>query len=311
MQRFFKFLLKTFLTLFLLLNVVVIFHAYKFTHFYEMNDAAVKKQEAKNGWDKTADLLFGFNAAKQQNTAPDTTYKSVSLRTADGLMLSGWLISVANPKGSVAMFHGHGSKKSAILSEAKGFNQLGYNTLLVDMRAHGASGGNTCTIGYKEAADVKTAYEYLQKTGEKNILLYGISLGAATVTKAINDYALKPTKIILEMPFASLPDAVEGRVKMMGLPVQPVSTLLTFWGGTLHGFWAYNLRPAKYVKKITCPVLVHWGRHDPRVSEAETNDVFKNITTPKRLEVFEESGHESLLKKEPSKWMNSVATFLQ
>ena len=311
MQRFFKFLLKTFLTLFLLLNVVVIFHAYKFTHFYEMNDAAVKKQEAKNGWDKTADLLFGFNAAKQQNTAPDTTYKSVSLRTADGLTLSGWLINVANSKGSVAMFHGHGSKKSAILSEAKGFNRLGYNTLLVDMRAHGASGGNTCTIGYKEAADVKTAYEYLQKTGEKNILLYGISLGAATVTKAINDYALKPTKIILEMPFASLPDAVEGRVKMMGLPVQPVSTLLTFWGGTLHGFWAYNLRPADYVKKITCPVLVHWGRHDPRVSEAETNDVFKNITTPKRLEIFEESGHESLLKKEPSKWMNSVATFLQ
>ena len=311
MQRFFKFLLKTFLILFLLLNVVVIFHAYKFTHFYEMNDAAVKKQEAKNGWDKTSDLLFGFNAAKQQNTAPDTTYKSVSLRTADGLTLSGWLISVANPKGSVAMFHGHGSKKSAILSEAKGFNQLGYNTLLVDMRAHGASGGNTCTIGYKEAADVKTAYEYLQKTGEKNILLYGISLGAATVTKAINDYALKPSKIMLEMPFASLPDAVEGRVKMMGLPVQPVSTLLTFWGGTLHGFWAYNLRPADYVKKITCPVLVHWGRHDPRVSEAETNDVFKNITTPKRLEIFEESGHESLLKKEPSKWMNSVATFLQ
>ena len=311
MQRFFKFLLKTFLILFLLLNVVVIFHAYKFTHFYEMNDAAVKKQEAKNGWDKTSDLLFGFNAAKQQNTAPDTTYKSVSLRTADGLTLSGWLINVANPKGSVAMFHGHGSKKSAILSEAKGFNRLGYNTLLVDMRAHGASGGNTCTIGYKEAADVKTAYEYLQKTGETNIVLYGISLGAATVTKAINDYALKPSKIILEMPFASLPDAVEGRVKMMGLPVQPISTLLTFWGGTLHGFWAYNLRPADYVKKIKCPVLVHWGRHDPRVSEAETNDVFKNITTPKRLEIFEESGHESLLKKEPSKWMNSVATFLQ
>lgn len=311
MQRFFKFLLKTLLILFLLLNVVVIFHAYKFTHFYEINDAAVKKQEAKSGWDKTSDLLFGFNAAKQQNTAPDTTYKNVSLCTADGLTLSGWLIQVANAKGSVAMFHGHGSKKSAILSEAKGFNQLGYNTLLVDMRAHGASGGNTCTIGYKEAADVKAAYDYLQKTGEKNILLYGISLGAATVSKAINDYALKPSKIMLEMPFGSLPDAVEGRVKMMGLSAQPVSTLLTFWGGTLHGFWAYNLRPAEYVKKLTCPVLVHWGRHDSRVSEAETNAVFKNIPTPKRLEVFEESGHESLLKKEPVKWMNSVATFLQ
>jgi len=291
--------------------VVVIFHAYKFTHFYEVNDAAVIKQEAKTGWDKTSDLLFGFNASKQINTAPDTIYNNVNLETPSGLTLSAWQINVANSKGTVAMFHGHGSKKSAILTEAKSFNQLGYNTLLVDMRAHGASEGNTCTIGFKEAEDVKTAYDYLQKTGEKNILLYGISLGAATVTKAIHDYDLAPSKIILEMPFASLPDAVEGRVKMMGLPAQPVSTLLTFWGGTLHGFWAYNLRPEDYVKDLKSPVLLHWGRHDPRVSEAETEVIFKNILTAKRLETFEESGHESLRKKEPVKWMNSVATFLQ
>ena len=58
------------------------------------------------------------------------------------------------------------------------------------------------------------------------------------------------------MPFGSLPDAVKGRVKIMGLPQEPISTLLTFWGGVQNGFWAFNLKPSEYAKKIKCPVLL-------------------------------------------------------
>lgn len=39
------------------------------------------------------------------------------------------------------------------------------------------------------------------KKGETNIVNLGISLGASTITKAIYDYNLQPSKIILEMPF--------------------------------------------------------------------------------------------------------------
>lgn len=311
MRRISRSLLKILIGFFVLLNMVVICHAYKFTHYYDANEVQVKQQKDKTSWDKTKELLFGFTAVKQKNIAPDSIFKPVYLTTKDGLKLEAWIMQVPNAKGTVAMFHGHGGKKSGVLKEAYSFQQMGYNTLLLDFRAHGNSEGNTCTIGYDEAEDVKLAYDYLQQQGEKNIVLWGISLGAATITKAINDYNIAPQKIILEMPFGSLPDAVAGRVKIMGLPPQPLASMLTFWGGTINGFWAYNLKPINYAKKIKCPVLLQRGTNDPRVTLAETKEIFDNITAQKKWVEYSESSHESLCTKENNKWVTEVSAFLQ
>lgn len=310
MKRFLKFLLRTFIIIFILLNVIVMFHAYKFTHFYNRDEMTIKKPADKTGWDKTKEILFGINAVKQQNTAPDSVFQTINLYTADSIKLEAWQMNVPNAKGTVLLFHGHGSKKSAVLNEAYAFQQMGYNTFLIDFRAHGSSGGNTTTIGYKEAEDVKVAYDYIQKSGEKNIILWGISMGAASVAKAENDYGLAPSKIILEMPFGSLPDAVVGRVKMMHLPAEPISTLLTFWGGTEHGFWAFSMKPSEYVRKIKCPVLLQWGKNDPRVTEKETQEIYKNIPTEKKLVIYDSCAHESLCTKEHTKWVAEVSAFL-
>ena len=91
-----------------------------------------------------------------------------------------------------------------MLSEAAEFRYLKFDVLLVDFRAHGNSEGNTTTIGYREAEDLKLAYDWVTNRGEKNIYLWGTSMGAVVVAKAINDYSLKPAGIILEMPFRSM-----------------------------------------------------------------------------------------------------------
>jgi uncharacterized protein len=311
MKKSLKFTLRVIVVLFILLNVVVIFHAYKFTHFYEPDEVTIKAHNDKSTWDITKEMLFGINSIKQKNIAPDSTYKVIYLTTKDGLKLEGWYNTVSNAKGSIAMFHGHGSKKSAIIQEAEAFQQMGYNTFLLDFRAHGNSEGNTCTIGFYESEDVKLAYNYLQKNGEKNIIFWGISLGAATITKGVNDFNLMPAKIILEMPFGSLSEAVSGRVKMMGLPTQPISTLLTFWGGVEHGFWAFNMKPYEYVKKIKCPVLIQKGKLDPRVTDAEAETIYKNISAEKKLVYYYSSGHQSLCANENMKWISEVNAFLK
>ena len=313
MKRFFKILIRTAIVLFIALNVVVAFHAYKFTHFYDNGSIIIKKADEKSGWDKTKEILTGINAVKQKNTVTtDSSYKTIYLKTKDDLNLEAWYIPVDSAIGSVCLFHGHGGTKSGVNKEAEEFRKLGYNTLLLDFRAHGNSGGNTCTIGYDEAEDVKLAYDFIKAKGEKNIVLWGISMGASTITKAIKDYQLQPAKVILEMPFGTIEDAVVGRVKMMGLPAQPISTLLTFWGGTEHGFWAFGMKPQEFVSAIKCPVLLQWGKNDPRVSKAEEDILFTNITSSnKKFVVYDNSGHESLCKKETEKWISEVAAFLK
>ena len=311
MKRLIKILLNSLLIVFILLNIITAFQAYKFTHFYDAGEIMVKLD--KNGWDKTGEILFGINVEKRPDTiVADSTFETVYLTTKDNIKLQGWYLKTDSvAKGTVVMFHGHGSTKSGIYTESEAFRKMGYNTFLLDFRAHGNSGGNTTTIGYFEAEDVKLAYDFIKNKGEKNIVLWGISMGAATITKAISDYALQPGKIILEMPFGSILKAAEGRIKMMQLPAEPLATLITFWGGAEHGFWGFGMKPTEFAKKINCPVLLQWGKNDPRVTRGEIDVIYANITAPKKLVVYENAAHESLCKNENDKWTNEVQIFLK
>ncbi|MBK7432749.1 MAG: alpha/beta hydrolase [Chitinophagaceae bacterium] len=211
MKKILKILLRVFLVLFVVVNIITAFHAYKFTHFYDNGSVEIKRPEDKSGWEKTKEILIGIKAVKQKNyISTDTGFQPVTLITKSKLKLQGWYLTADKPIGTVCLFHGHGSTKSAVFKESEAFRKLGYNTLLIDFRAHGDSEGNTSTIGYDETEDVKLAYDYVAAKGEKNIILWGISMGAACITKAMNDYPLQPRKIILEMPFGSILEAGEG-----------------------------------------------------------------------------------------------------
>ena len=99
---------------------------------------------------------------------------------------------------------------------------------------------------------------------------------------------------------------------MMGVPAQPISALLTFWGGAEHGFWAFNMQPVEYAKHINCPALLQWGKNDNRVSKEEEDELFANLSSVnKKFVVYDECGHENICIKENAKWLNEVKAFLQ
>ncbi len=311
-NKWLKRVFYTVITVFVLLNIMAAFHAYKFTHFY-VNVPPAKKPEQMSTGEKASAIFFGINYPKSKVVdSLHIPHSTIVIKTGDSIRLESWYAKAdSNAKGTMLMFHGHGSCKSGIIKEAEAFHQLGWNVLMTDFRAHGNSDGTVCTIGENESKDVKAAYDYIQSSGEKNIALWGISLGASTTLKAIADFNLKPSKVILEMPFATLLDGVKGRLRTMHVPEQPLSTLLSFWGGMEQGFWAFDLQPEQYATKLNCPVLLQWGLKDQRVTEAETNAIFKNLASHNKvLMKYVQSGHESLYKKEPQKWMSMVGSFL-
>ena len=302
------------LTVFIFLNVMMASQAYHLTHFFNNVPKPPKPEEMGIG-SKTKAVLFGMSYPKSKvvDSLP-IPHDTLRIQTEDSLQLECWHMhnDTVPVKGTVLMFHGHGSNKSAVIREAKAFYSMGWNVLLTDFRAHGNSAGEVCTIGANEAKDVKAVYEYArEKLQEKNIVIWGISLGASTTLHAMAQYNIKPNRVILEMPFATLHDAVKGRLRMMNLPAEPFAGLLTFWGGVEQGFWAFNLQPAEDAHAVSCPVLLQWGFKDPRVTEAETDKIFANLGTNQRtLMKYYQSGHESLLKKEPEKWRSMVGEFL-
>lgn len=312
-MKIFRLFLKGLLGIFLVVNLLLAFHAYRFTYFYDNPEGIKpKRPEEMSFGEKAQNALFGIKFLKRAiDTLPGRPYQTVELSTNDGETLEAWYVPSDSARGTVLMFHGHSSSKAKIMAEAEYFHQLGFHTLLVDFRAHGNSSGNVCAFGTHESADVKAAYDFVVQQGERNIVLWGVSMGAATVLRAVPEYDLKPQRIVLECPFASLYDAVKGRLRTLHVPESPFAELLMFWGSVERGMWAFGYAPAQDAQQITCPTLLNWGAQDPRVLRHETDQIFGNLgTNAKQLVVFEESAHQSFCVKEPQKWKQVMSDFL-
>jgi esterase/lipase len=242
---------------------------------------------------------------------PDVPYQAVHLLTKDSLSLEAWYIPVDSSKGTVILFHGLAGNKSSVLKQAYEFRFLGYNAMLVDLRAHGRSGGNITTMGFDESEDVRIAYEYILKRGEKRIILYGISLGSVVIAKAFYDFNIAPSRIILEIPFSNFKRLVGVRGKMIGFPEKPFGSFITFWASIEHGFNGYRQDTYKYVQKIHCPVLMQCGETDIFASAAERDVIFDNIaSSEKKLVIYEHAIHQPLLNADPIKWRQEVSEFI-
>lgn len=311
--RILKWVGRVFIAQLILINISAAFHAYRFTHYY--NDDNVRNQPSSKGklFLRTWRLMTGKKLPKSLVAYyPVIPYDTVHLTTTNGLKLEAWYMKADSSIGTVILFHGLSSNKGNILNEAYEFHSLGYNTMLVDIRAHGNSEGFANSIGYKESEEVRLAYEYVSKQGEKNIVLWGMSLGAVIISKAIWQYDLHPQKIILEMPFDRLQDHIRARARVTGFPGEPFGSFVTLWTGFEQGYWGYGHRTTKYVQKINCPVLLQWGNADEYVSKNETDKIFKAIgSKEKQLVLYEGAGHEPLLGVNEILWKKKVTDFLK
>jgi hypothetical protein len=178
------------------MNVVAYFHAYKFTHYTSQTIEKTRKPEQLTFGEKATTLLLGVSNPRPVNSTKPTNYETIQLQSNKHIECW-YLKSATKAKGTIVLFHGYGGEKSSMIDKATVFDSLQYNVVLVDFMGSGGSEGNTTTIGFKEAVEVKTVYDYLISNGEKNIYLYGTSMGGVAIMKAIKDYHLTPKSIII------------------------------------------------------------------------------------------------------------------
>lgn len=311
-RSIYKALIISLLLAFILLNIIAYNNAYHFTHFSIAVKTETNKPERLSFTEKLNVLLSGIRKAKSQvDTFPVYPYKYIAIAKGNDT-LSCWLMEVKNSKGLIISFHGYTSNKSQMLPEANAFNGLGYNVLLVDQHGHGQSTGYTTSIGYYEAEDVATAYNYATKnTWTDKIYLHGISMGAVAVLRAASKKLVSPAGIIAECPYGSMLHAAKNRFAIMGFPSFPSAQLLVFWGGLQNGFWAFDNNTIGDAKHISMPVLLHYGGQDKHATPGENKQIFDNLKGHKAILEFPDAGHESYCKNDPALWRKSVAEFLE
>lgn len=307
-RKVFKRIGYTAVIIILLVNIIAFNHAWHFTHYDDERKPRVKYETVGLG-DK---IKYGFwgvpNPRPYARYQPDALYQVVHINS--NVQLTCWMMSVDSAKGTVLMFHGYKGEKSQLLTRAAMIREMGYNTMLVDMMGAGESEGNQVTIGFKEAENVKDCYNYLVNKGAKNIIIYGISMGAAASMKAIQDYQINPNKLILEAPFGSLYKAVTNRFDLVNAPYFPMAQLVVFWGGIQYGFWGFGHAPVAYAKHISCPTLLMYGAKDKRVMRSEIDEIANNLQGKKAVAIYEQSGHVNFLYHNKEEWREDLSTFL-
>ncbi|MDD5361189.1 MAG: alpha/beta hydrolase [Ignavibacteria bacterium] len=295
------------------MNIIALFHAYKFTHFAESKTERTKSPESLTAFDKFRALLFGVNNPRPENNKmPGRNYKVINL--SGNKKIECWQIESEkkdSASGTVIMFHGYGGNKSSLLGKSEELNKSGYNTFAVDFMGSGGSEGNRTTLGYEEAEEVKTAFDYIKAQGEKNIYLFGTSMGSAAILKAISDNDIHPKGIIIECPFGSMYQTTCARFKIMNAPVFPMAGLLVFWGGVQNGFWGFGHNPAEYAKKVNCPALLLYGEEDRKVSRAEIDEIYTNMHGVKFLKTYKYAGHDDYFVQYKDEWTKDVTDFLK
>ncbi len=133
--------------------------------------------------------------------------EDVSFKAPDGTELRGWWVPAADAKGSVVLAHGLNRSRIEMVKKVPFLHGLGWNALLFDMRHHGESGGAATTFGDREKDDVRAATALARARASGPVVLWGVSLGAASVILAA---AEDPTVagVVGDSSYRSLPDTV-------------------------------------------------------------------------------------------------------
>ncbi|SCZ85710.1 alpha/beta hydrolase [Nitrosomonas mobilis] len=298
----------------LLLNVLAYQHAYAFLHF-STSDAVPGKYDTTSISGKLALLLQGQSISRPQPSTnptsvhPDCRNQIITISTQ--LDLGAWYCAGSSNK-LIILFHGYAMEKSALINEAKALLAIGHAVLLVDFRGSGTSSAAYTTIGYVEAEDVAASVRYVREHyAYKKIILYGQSMGAAAIFRAVDQLGIAPDALIVESIFDSLFNTVINRFDNLGVPYFPSAFLLLFWGGVQADFNAFTHNPVDYAQAIACPVLFLHGEQDSKARLPMTMRVYNTVPVQqKKIVVFPEARHESLYRHHPTLWQSTVLSFL-
>jgi alpha-beta hydrolase superfamily lysophospholipase len=103
-----------------------------------------------------------------------------NVRAPDGVTLRGWIVRPDHPNGSwVLLFHGVADNRVGVIGQSEFLLRAGYNVVMMDARAHGASEGQLATYGWLERNDTRAIIDALLTS--ENALPSANSVGAGLV----------------------------------------------------------------------------------------------------------------------------------
>ena len=217
-------------------------------------------------------------------------YNEIFIQNKEGIKLKAWLHEkdLINKK-TIIFFHGNAGNLNNRNYKLNELSKLDINFLIIAYRGFSSNRGKPSENGFYE--DARSALDFLKTRGvkEKNLILYGESLGTAVAIETAQNKDL--AGIILESPFTSMVELAQKYY-----PFLPVKFLLKD-----------KYETVKKLPNISSPLLVLHGRLDTIVPFAMGVELFEKANKPKFKYFIDNDDHMMRFDQE---LLNEIKKFI-
>lgn len=284
----------------------------------KMCDMAIKSDIAR----KYSNLIFTQEQKESIYQTNESGIKwleqngtEVEIISKDGLKLVGYEIKARqNSNIWVIAVHGYMGSGTDMIPYVEKFRSYGYNGLIIDLRAHGRSEGQYIGMGWLDRYDLRM---WIDKIIEENknckIILYGISMGAATVSMTTGEELPKEVKLaIADCGYTSVWEEFSVHLKKI-LHVLPFPLLYaaSFMSKIFVGYGFKEASTIKQLKKSKTPTLFIHGKKDKFVPFGMLDKIYKSAQCEKEKLEIEEAAHAESCNINPDKYWGTIEKFIE
>lgn len=243
-----------------------------------------------------------------------SNYSDVNIEAIDNLKLHGYEISNEKPTNKwVIVVHGYGGKGSDMANFAKHYYDMGYNLLVPDLRGLGESEGDYIGMGWDDRLDIVKWIDLINKNNEDSeIILHGVSMGAATVSMTSGENLPSNVKaIIADCGYTSVWDEFSHQLKaIFSLPDFPVMNASSIVAKLRAGYGLKEASSLKQVAKSKTPILFIHGDSDDFVPYSMMDTLYNATNSEKEKLTIKGAGHGEASKVDPELYWSTVTKFI-
>lgn len=218
----------------------------------------------------------------------------VKLDSVIGKKVQGYEFKNSQSKDWVIVVHGHKTNALRMSNYVKGFHNLGYNVLAIDLIGHGKSEGYFYSMGGLDSKDLTNWVKYLSNQySNPNIALFGISMGGATVMNSLDENLPSNVKLFIEdSGYIKVEEVfafqLNAQFKIPAFPFIPLAGLAT---QLRAGYSLNEVDAPSALKNNKLPALIIHGEEDDYVPIEYSKQIMQLLTSEKEFVTFKDAKH--------------------
>ncbi len=243
-----------------------------------------------------------------------SNYTDLFLKSKDNLKLHNYIIKNKNKSNKwIIAVHGYTSNGKYMASYAQKFYEMGYNIIIPDLRGHGKSEGNYIGMGWHERLDIIDLTNYIANNyKDSQIVLFGVSMGAATVMSASGEELPRNVKAVIEdCGYTSTWNQFAYQLKsLFKLPAFPLMHIASIICKTRAGYFISEASPIKQIKKSKTPTLFIHGDKDGFVPFFMLDELYNASPVEKEKLIIPDAKHAKANYVNPKLYWETIENFL-